>query len=357
MITSELRRMLRPLRLAYRCFSERTRHTEWSCDDKNICWLIGTPDHKNLGDHAIAYATEKFINGVLPQYTVYEITESEFYSCFLDMKKRLKPGHLIVLQGGGNFGNEYRYTEDIRRVVISSCKKNPIIMFPQTIFFTKDKVGEREKKHTVSLYSKNPRLRFFAREKYSYNEMQALFGAEKVECVPDIVLSLSPSDTVNGGEKNREGILCCLRNDREGVLSAENKTDIIKILSEVATVDSIDTVMEDSVLPVERESALYNLWARFRSARLVVTDRLHGMIFAIITGTPCFVFSNYNTKLLGVYQWISSCTSVRFLNNVGELTASAIEEMINTGKTNQHFLDDTAFDSLKQALREETNHD
>ena len=30
------------------------------------------------------------------------------------------------------------------------------------------------------------------------------------------------------------------------------------------------------------------------------------MIFATITNTPCIVFSNYNYKVEGVYQWIKN---------------------------------------------------
>ena len=34
-----------------------------------------------------------------------------------------------------------------------------------------------------------------------------------------------------------------------------------------------------------------------RKSRLVITDRYHGTIFAIITNTPVIVFKSYDTKI------------------------------------------------------------
>ena len=39
--------------------------------------------------------------------------------------------------------------------------------------------------------------------------------------------------------------------------------------------------------------------------KLVVTDRLHCMIFCAVTGTPCIAFDNSNKKISGVYKmWL-----------------------------------------------------
>lgn len=45
-----------------------------------------------------------------------------------------------------------------------------------------------------------------------------------------------------------------------------------------------------------RKEALSDLFDQFRSLQLIVTDRLHGMIFAAITSTPCIVFGNFNQQ-------------------------------------------------------------
>ena len=57
----------------------------------------------------------------------------------------------------------------------------------------------------------------------------------------------------------------------------------------------------------------------FASARLVITDRLHGMVFSAITGTPCIVFGNYNYKVEGTYEWIKYLKYIRFVKSVDEM--------------------------------------
>jgi len=44
----------------------------------------------------------------------------------------------------------------------------------------------------------------------------------------------------------------------------------------------------------------------FSSSKLVVTDRLHGMVFAALAGTPCVVMGNCNYKVKGIYNWIEN---------------------------------------------------
>ena len=51
---------------------------------------------------------------------------------------------------------------------------------------------------------------------------------------------------------------------------------------------------------------------------MVVTDRLHGMVFAAISGTPCIVFSNYNHKVQGTYEWIKYLPYIKYAESVSE---------------------------------------
>ena len=44
---------------------------------------------------------------------------------------------------------------------------------------------------------------------------------------------------------------------------------------------------------------------KFAKAKIVVTDRLHGMIFTIITNTPCIAINNLSGKVKGVYDTLS----------------------------------------------------
>lgn len=62
-----------------------------------------------------------------------------------------------------------------------------------------------------------------------------------------------------------------------------------------------------------------------KSAELVVTDRLHGMIFAAITSTPCIVLPNYNHKIKYQYEWIKHLNYIVFLDDLNNLENEIIK--------------------------------
>ncbi|WP_207739631.1 polysaccharide pyruvyl transferase family protein [Paraclostridium bifermentans] len=59
-----------------------------------------------------------------------------------------------------------------------------------------------------------------------------------------------------------------------------------------------------------------NKYIKFRECELVITDRIHGMIFAAITGTPCIALSNYNYKVKGTYEWIKDLEYIKFTDDI-----------------------------------------
>lgn len=90
---------------------------------------------------------------------------------------------------------------------------------------------------------------------------------------------------------------------------------------------------------------------KFMNAKLVVTDRLHGMLFAAITGTPCIVFSNYNQKVSGTYEWIKTLPYVRYVNSVEEM-AKELEVLLKIGENvydNSQWIDN--FSMLEKFLK------
>ena len=51
----------------------------------------------------------------------------------------------------------------------------------------------------------------------------------------------------------------------------------------------------------------------FQKSELVITDRLHGMIFCYITKTPCIVMPNNNHKILMTYEKNSKSQDKKWL--------------------------------------------
>ena len=65
---------------------------------------------------------------------------------------------------------------------------------------------------------------------------------------------------------------------------------------------------------------------QFKQASLVITDRLHGMVFCAITGTPCIALSNYNHKVLETAKWLKEFPFIRYCSDAAE-AANAIPEL------------------------------
>lgn len=67
---------------------------------------------------------------------------------------------------------------------------------------------------------------------------------------------------------------------------------------------------------------------------MMVTDRLHGMIFAAITNTPCIVITSKSPKVKGVYQWIKHLPYIKLVEDLEDLD-NAFEAVLAV--ENPHF--------------------
>ncbi|PEJ59487.1 polysaccharide pyruvyl transferase [Bacillus sp. AFS002410] len=277
---------------------------------KKKFFVMQTPTHGNLGDQAIAYAQKRFIEDNFKGYEYIEVPFEDVIKDTKEIKKVLEGDDVIGIHGGGNMGDLYLSEEYLRRYIIKTFKGTKIVSFPQTISFSDTSIGKRELKKSISIYNKNPMLLIVARETQSYNAMKKYFGEEKVVLTPDIVLSLNESS-----DMKREGILTCFRNDKEKVINHSHKEMLLESLKKhFGKVTVSDTSVPKKIYPNQRKEELSQIWDSFRSSELVITDRLHGMIFAVITNTPCIVFKNSNHKIECTFlDWLQNKDNVQFL--------------------------------------------
>lgn len=303
--------------------------------------LMGFPLHRNLGDQAIALAEEKFIKENFPEYDYYSVPEGIMLDCVEKVRKACTDDDILVLHGGGNFGNQYMYIEESRRKIFELFPNNKIILMPQSIYFTKDDEGKREFEKSVKVYNNHKNLTIVTREQISYDVVKEHFTAD-VLLTPDIVMSLNKQRE----NIDRKGIMYILRSDVEVVLSDKNRNDLIglghKYFEDVKVTDMMfDRTIKDH----ERDEILDKFMLEINKRELIVTDRLHGMIFAAITGTPCIVFSNYNHKVKGSIKWFEHLDYIKYLDDPSQ-TENVIKELMkleNTKYDNKNILE-----SLKQ---------
>ncbi|WP_117149467.1 MULTISPECIES: polysaccharide pyruvyl transferase family protein [Paraliobacillus] len=299
---------------------------------KTRIFLMGSPLHGNLGDQAIAFAEKELIEGNLEKYEFIDIQFNAVNQSIKVIKKLMNKDDVFILHGGGNFGIEYFEEEELRRQVIVGFKMQKVILFPQTIYFGDSDKGKEEFKKSKLIYNSHSNLTLIAREKKSYEIMKIEFANNKVLLTPDIVLYLNQSNPV----VKRKGILLCFRKDVESILNPEFKEELIKNISLKNKVLITDTVVDHTIKKSKREKELLDIWASFKGSELVITDRLHGMVFAAITSTPCIVISNYNHKVKGTYEWIKHLSYIKFIENPNNVLEH-VDKLLNLDPCELHY--------------------
>ena len=293
--------------------------------EKKIFVLLST-DYSNLGDHAMTYSHIKLLKERYPDYKMIEVLVNDTMKYLYSIKKSCTVNDVITLKGGGNVGIEYFREELIRRKIIRYFPRNKVIMFPQTVYFPDTKLGKKELKKTVDIFNGNPNFYAFYRDKFSYELMYP--HCEKSYLTPDIVLSLRKIDVKTVEKK---GALTCLRSDVEGIYGKQEKQIVNKVLEKAyGSVYNSDTIRSYKIERVDREKELLGIWKEIAKAEILVTDRLHGMIFATLIGTPCIVLNTYNHKLRGQYEWLSHLNYVKCIDLTEENLRECVELLKST---------------------------
>lgn len=344
------------------------RHVLTQINAKNIslpkgyrCFIFLAADYGNIGDIAITKAQKQFLKKTLPDYEVISIPISQTRLVLRSIKKQIKPNDVITIIGGGNMGAIYPDIEALRQLVIKSFPKNRIVCFPQTLDWDKSLHSKRALKRIVKVYSGHPNIHIFARESITYKKLVDLFKRHNkvtVGLVPDIVMSSTAKDLGASDNEQCSSILTCLRNDKEAVLTNEQYQKLDDVLAATKyNIIKTDTHAGGSGLDdLECSKLLKDKLNQFRSAHLVITDRLHGMIMCLLAGTPCLVLPNSNHKISQTWlDWLQNESRLIFVQQDNfENTPVYINQLLNQshGSIYQSPVDIENYDPLKKALTE-----
>lgn len=281
--------------------------------DEDTILFVLSPSHGNLGDHAIALSTISLLTEMKIKYI--EITTAQLSRLKRHRKLGVMNGHKILVNGGGNLGTLWFHLEELFRSVIRENPNSIIFCLPNTIFYEKTEWGSEELERSKEIYNHHPALQLYAREKTSFDFMAGIY--HNVKLVPDMVLFMDKLQA----QKKRQGCLLCLRSDREKTRTEEQERQITISVQNLfgGHVTYTDMCLDHGVLPEARVQALEEKFDEFRSAQLVITDRLHGMIFAAITGTPCIVVDSKSPKVRGCYEWIRHLKFIRFADKAEQI--------------------------------------
>lgn len=283
-------------------------------------YIIGLPEHTNLGDSAIAMVQEKFLRAYIPaDAQIKTVSFPDYERDRNAIRRRIPAGSLVTQLGGGNMGSQWLNEEYFRRNVLGDLPDSPMVIFPQTIYYGQAEQDRKEEQASVPIYNDRAGLTITAREQRSFEIMKSLYPKAEILLVPDIVLW---ADMATFGVKptKRDGILLCLRSDAERALSDEERESLLRAANRTGMRVTLTDMHSNCWITQEnRAGKVREKMEEFASAKLVITDRLHGMIFAALTGTPCIVLGNYNHKVQGTYDWISYLPYIRYARSAGEV--------------------------------------
>ena len=330
---------------------ETSRNQKWTKyeqikGERIFVFLAGF--YQNLGDMAITYAQVLFLESINPSATIICVPSTETYSSIKTLKRIIKDEDIITITGGGNMDDNYLSLELARLHIVKSFPNNKIVSFPQTVNYSQTRLGKRLCGREKRVYEKHKDLHFFVREQRSLGRIRDVFPGLRVQLCPDIVLSLDnrlPNRT-------RNGVVCCLRKDKEQLLNDKDRGLFIESIQlkydRVMVVDTTD-VSKEQCSENHYKTTLNEFWELIKRSQAVVTDRLHGMLFCVITGTPCVVLDNKNHKISEFYDtWLNKDPSIVLIRTFDqELVINAVNKIMNRTE-HKTFKLDFNFEKLKQ---------
>lgn len=311
---------------------------------KKKVFLVGTAEHSNIGDAAIVAGEYEFIKKLYPDHAVIEISTYLFEQQYPLMRATITNDDIIFLHGGGNLGTLYLNEENVRRTVLHDYPNHKTVIFPQTIYFSPDDIGDTELKISSTIYNNHKNLILFTRG------MESLQFAKKHFPHVKSVNALDSAHLLNGNfGYDRTGTLLCIRdlNDESGLTEAQYKAVHEIVANEILDYTISNNIYSGDIPKEIRRRVVDDELQLFARHKAIVTDRLHGLIFSVITRTPCVLISAYNQKIAEFADNFSDSNAVFFIDkDLGKLSA-ALQSALAVSQPHYPALDDAKpFDAM-----------
>jgi exopolysaccharide biosynthesis predicted pyruvyltransferase EpsI len=286
--------------------------------------LLDFQDHGNVGDSAIWLGQLAALRarGIRrPRY----VATADTYDPF-ELRRVLDDG-VILLSGGGNFGDVWPRHQELRERVMHDFPERRIVQLPQSIEFRSDAALNAARRivgghRDFTLLVRSQRSLSLARQ----------FDAPTALC-PDLALRMP---ALERGPQRHERFVWLRRKDQEsagGGAAAPPDVEELDWLEETpsGSRSAVRWLHErPRALRVvgSHTAGLYERLARARvrrgvdvlsRGRGVVTDRLHAHILSLMAGIPHCVLDNSYGKVRAVYEtWTRGVGPVAWCDSPGE---------------------------------------
>ena len=297
--------------------------------------LLDLPYHINTGDLLIWEGELTFLK--------HEVNHRMlgYYNMSTFGFSTLNEDTIILLHGGGNFGDVWRHSQEFRLKVLKRYPENRIVIFPQSVYYSKDELAIADAKQ----FAKHKDLTICARDKVSYEYLTRYFK-NTLLCIPDMAFCIDSKTFAKNILKPTKENLYFKRSDHEG---RDLKVDFIE--GEYATHDwpnseNLPRYMKSLYLSMvvldklHRNNILCQFCAKplayainlifmhiirplyigkgvrfISSYKNIYTTRLHGLILSYLLGKDIYIVPNNNGKLENYYNsWLTDSKNIRIVN-------------------------------------------
>lgn len=279
---------------------------------------LDLPYYSNIGDSLIWLGTEDYLK-TIPYRCLYRCSYTTFEF------KPLNSDVVILLQGGGNFGDIYPCHQQFRNKIIEAYPNNRIIILPQTVYY----YGSRMLANDSILMRKHKNLYICARDQYSFDFLKRYRFGKKILLVPDMAFCIDFGKLQEYVSPQTDRVLLFKRVDKEksatndivpeiydNVLDVkdwvgyENNTDEFSLLynlikgKEFAKADeyAINTYLPGRIKDGIEMISPY---------KCVYSNRLHGAILSVLLGKEVTIIDNSYGKNSQFYAtWLCNIPTI-----------------------------------------------
>jgi exopolysaccharide biosynthesis predicted pyruvyltransferase EpsI len=299
---------------------------------------LDLPYHENIGDTLIWKGTEEFLKK-MPFKCLYRSSYNTYKVPKIDKNV------IVLLHGGGNFGDLYEAHNKFRLKIISQFPDNPIIILPQTVYYKRQ---EALHLHATE-FGKHRNLTICARDHITLEILQKNFSKNKILLLPDMAFCI-PESFLNQHKKVEENRnLYFKRSDIE--FQDLNFQDFLKEVNGIDVDEHDWPTYEKITLEWKNYYRLLNIKSRFSKSRSfeklitnvidwyflniyfpkllkigtqfispykhVYTTRLHGAILSILLDKKVSFLDNSYGKNSNYYNsWLQDLDSIEMIGDM-----------------------------------------
>ena len=277
-------------------------HVIGSRVDRGRAVLFGAPTHSNVGDQMILLGALDYLRSI----------HNELIIVNEHAKFQVKDSDTIYFLGGGNFGDLYAATHLDKISRLHTFEANKVIFLPQSVFFRKHQSVIQTRKAFASYKGE---LSLFVRDNTSKKIADNYLGIE-AQLLPDSAILLQPKlkEWVNGIEG--KGVLYVRREDAE----SKRKFNLGLPTSDIMIAG----------VPLRPELSTRLVGSLIAARKLIITDRLHAALLAVLVGRHAILLPNRYHKNEAFYKtWFLprlSFASTR--DEIGVLMSKVLSESL-----------------------------